>query len=152
MKPIILESPEHAPKLKQWLETRGGIAVWVCQDLGSPRIGQETFTPAMHPDGSPATSPHWSNGNSPDRIVTDPVLVFVRSWTEVGRVKIRRGPPYLGGVHRRDRDRLDNALAKAGDGAAWIPDYSTRQYGSPWFTAIIQIPSAPIPLSQFQPA
>lgn len=151
MKPIILESPEHAPKLAEWLATRGGIAVWRCCDLGSHRIGQETFTPATHPDGSPATSPHWSNGNSPDRIVTDPALVFVRSWSEVARVKIRQGPPMCGGVHRADRAKLDKALADAGEGAGWVPDYE-RAYGSPWFTAIIQIPSAPVPLSQFQPA
>lgn len=141
---LIIE-PENAEKIKSWIETRQGVAVWKCCDLSSSRIGQETLTPATHENGEPATSPHWSNGNAPDRIITELSDVGVRSWKEVSRVKIRRGPPCYGHVHRADRDKLDTAIAKAGDGASWKPDYE-RAYGSPWFTAIIEIPSDVTPL------
>lgn len=149
MKPIILESPEHAPKLAEWLATRGGIAVWRCQDLGSPLIGQETFTPALNQDGTPTTSPHWSFGDSPDRIVADAALVSVRSWTEVARVKVRTKGNRLS---RGENSRLESARLKHGADAAWRLDYNSGSYGNPWIEAVIEIPSAPVPLSQFQPA
>ena len=149
MKPIILESPESASKLAEWLANRGGIAVWVCQDLGSPRIGQETFTPAAHLDGSPATSPHWSYGTTPDRIVTDAALVFVRSWAEVARIKVRTKGNRLS---RGENSRLESARLKHGADAAWRLDYNSGSYGNLWIEAVIEIPSAPVPLSQFQPA
>ena len=149
---LIIE-PTNAEKIAGWIATRGGVAVWTNRDLGSSSIGAETLTPATHQDGSPATTPHWSNGNSPDRIVTDIADVGVRSWREVSRCKIRRGPPYLGGVNRADRDKLDRALAKAGEGASWSPDYSTRNYdtGSAWFDAVISVPSEILPLSTVTP-
>ena len=143
---LVIE-PENADKVKDWIANRCGVAVWKCCDLSSPRIGQETLTPAMQENGLWTTSPHWSNGHKPDRIVTDASLVGVRSWTEVGRCKIRRGPPYLGGVNRADRDKLDKALAKAGEGASWAPDYKEMQYGSAWFEAVISVPSEIVPLS-----
>jgi hypothetical protein len=40
---------------------------------------------------------------------------------------------------RSEEDR-EEALAAAGDGAWWRPDYSEMQYGSGWFVAIICVP------------
>lgn len=138
--PIVF-SPENEAKAIEWLKTRGGIAVWSNKDLGSPNLGQTAHTPATHADGSPATSPHWTYGNgAPDRIVTNPAEVIVQTYREVAHVKIRRGPPYLGCVHRADRARLDRALESAGPDAAWTADYSTCKYGSPWFDAVITVP------------
>ncbi len=93
-------------------------------------------------------SPHWSCGNSgPDRIVTDPSQVIVQTYREVSRVKIRRGPPYLGCVHRADRPRLDKALEAAGLDAGWRPDYASTNYGSAWFDAVITVPDVTRPLA-----
>lgn len=145
---VLVIEPANAAKMREWISTRNGIAVWVCADLGSPGLGSETLTPATQLDGSPSVSPHWSNGNVPARIVTEASSVGVQSWREVARVKIRRGPPCYGGVNRADRAKLDAAMAKAGEGASWAPDYSTRNYGagSAWFDAVISLPSEIIPL------
>lgn len=147
---LIIE-PSNAELITGWIANRGGVAVWTNRDLGSSSLGAETLTPATDAQGQACSSPHWRNGNTPDRIVTDIADIGVRSWKEVSRCKIRRGPPYLGGVNRADRDKLDRALAKAGEGATWTPDYSTRNYdtGSAWFDAVIAIPSDVIPLSEF---
>lgn len=139
-------APENAAKASDWLANRGGIAVWQNKDLGSASIGSETYTPAIT-DGKETPAPHWRNGNSPVCIVTDPAAVFVESRKEVARVKIRRGPPYLGGVNRADRGKLDAALEAAGPGAGWTPDYSAMQYGSAWFVAVITIPDGRRPLN-----
>lgn len=144
----ITTTAEHEAKLAEWLKNRGGIAVWSNKDLGSPSLGGQQFTPALHADGTAATSPHWSCGNgAPDFVVTDAAAVTIREWREVARVKIRNGPPYLGCVHRRDRDRLDNALQAAGEGASYRRDYSAMKYGSPWFDAVIEVPASVRPLN-----
>lgn len=143
----ITTTADNEAKLAEWLRERGGIAVWSNKDLGSPSLGGQQFTPATHKDGSPATSPHWSCGHAADFVVTDPAAVTIQEWREVSRVKIRNGPPYLGCVHRLDRDRLDKALAAAGDGATYRRDYSAMKYGSPWFDAVIEVPASVRPLN-----
>ena len=143
---LTIDSDEHAPKLLEWLAKREGIAVWKNRDLGSSSLGHEQFTPALQEDGTPVPSPHWSCGHTPDRIVTDRACVTIREWQDVAICKVRSGPPYLGGIHRLDRDKLDTALEKAGEGASWRPDWDSHQYGSAWFTAIISIPGESRPL------
>ncbi len=142
----ITTSQENEAKLAAWLQSRGGVAVWSCKDLGSPRIGQQTFTPALSEDGKPTGSPHWSCGSgSPDFVIVDPADVSIETRREVCRVKIRRGPPYLGGVHRLDRPKLDKAMESAGTSAAWHPNYD-RAYGSAWFEAVITVADSVRPL------
>ena len=143
---LVIE-PSAVNQVREWIESRGGVAIWKCVDLGNSRIGSETLTPATHKDGAPATSPHWSNGNSPNRIITELSQVGVRSWREVSRVKVRTGPPCFGNVHRADRTKLDAAMDKAGNGASWQADYSKRSFGSPWFEAVISVPSETVPIS-----
>lgn len=145
---LIIE-PQNAEGIRGWITTRGGVAVWTNKDLGSSRLGHETLTPATTPEGTPATAPHWQNGQTPDRIVTDIADVGVRSWREVSRCKIRRGPPFLGHVNRHDRPKLDKAMEKAGEGASWSPDYSKMECGSAWFDAVISVPSDIVPLAEF---
>lgn len=144
--PIVF-SPENEAKAVEWLKSRGGIAVWTNRDLGSPSLGSETLTPALQTDGSPTVSPNWRNGNTPDRIVTDPACVIVQTYREVARVKIRRGPPCYGCVNRADRAKLDRALEAAGTGASWVADYSAMEYGSAWFQAVISVPDVTRPLA-----
>jgi len=54
---------KDAPKLLDWLTSRGGIAIWESLDLA--RAGQRSFTPADNP------SPGWQFGSKPAEIVTD---------------------------------------------------------------------------------
>lgn len=138
---------EHEAKAADWIKNRGGIAVWVNHDLGSPRVGGQSFTPAKAEDGTPMGSPHWRNGNAPACIITDASQVQVKEWREVARVKVRRGPPCFGGIHRKDKDKLNAALEKAGDGASYVESFERMQCGSPWFECIIQVPSIVRPLN-----
>lgn len=88
--------PQNADKIRDWLKTRNGVAVWTVKDLSSPKLGNETFTPATNPQGEPSFPPHWSFGNKPDKIITDSTEFMVRTYKEVSRVKVRRGPAYAG--------------------------------------------------------
>lgn len=123
---------EHAPRIRDWLASGRGVAVWQNYDLGSPSVGALSFTPAIT-DGARTSPPHWQVGQSPVD-VTHSATDFVVETTAPGAVvKVRRGPPYLGGIHRRDRDKLDSALAKAGPGSFWTYEPNSRDYGSAWF-------------------
>lgn len=144
---IYTVTQEHAEKIADWLKTRNGVRVWVNRDLGSPRVGLETFTPATDENGNPYPSPHWSNGNEPTETVTDAARFVVQDWREVKRMRIRRGPPCYGFVHRADRAKLDRAMTEAGDGATYVFDYSRTNYGSPWFDAVVSVPTGSHPLS-----
>lgn len=143
-------SPDNASKMRDWLANRSGIAVWSNKDLGSPYVGAQTFTPVKSAEGLVIGPPHWNCGTSgPDFVITDIAQVSVETVKEVARVKVRQGPPYLGGINRADRAKLDKALAAAGEGAFWTPDYSTRDYGSAWFQAAISVPASIVPLADF---
>ena len=130
-----------ADKVREWLRAGRGVAVWQNADLGSASVGSLAFTP-----GDETGSPHWRYGRSPIAVSHSPAEFAVRQWKESSRVKVRRGPPYLGGIHRLDRPRLDRALALAGPGATWryiaYPDY-----GSAWATVCVESLAGETPLS-----
>lgn len=134
-------------KLREWLLTRGGIAVWVNKDLGSANIGCESYTPANDEEGIPMGSPHWSCGNVPEFVIQDPANVMIEERREVARVKVRNGPPYLGGINRADKGRLDAALDKHGETARYSRDYSNMAYGSAWFEAVITVADSVRPIN-----
>ena len=134
-------NPEIESKLAAWLQTRGGVAVWSNKDIGSSALGSQYFTPA-----DVAIAPHWNCGSKPDFIVNDAAQFSVQTDKDVARVKVRRGPPYLGCIARADRAKLDRALAAAGDGAWWRPDYSNLGGGSAWFEAVISVPDTVRPM------
>jgi hypothetical protein len=143
--PITLEK-EPAKKVAEWLTAGRGVAVWQNQDLSSSDIGGLKFTPARTVEGEPVKSPHWNCGTAPEMVIEEKTAFQVVEYTQVYRVKVRTGPPYLGGIHLKDRDKLDTAMQKAGEGAVYHFDYE-RQYGSPWFTAIVSVPTSTVPLS-----
>lgn len=123
---------EHAMKLRDWIASGRGVAVWQNRDLGSPSVGGYAFTPAITA-GARTPSPHWNYGNAPVDVVHSREAFRVRTTAPRESVKVRRGPPYLGGIHRKDRAKLDAALARAGKGSFWTYD-SPAEYGSPWFS------------------
>lgn len=121
-------SPEHAPKFREWLQTRGGLAVWSSLDLSDPSASWTT--PALTPEGSPTAPPSWKAGNKPSRVITDPTEVEVVTAKEVKRfrVAIRRGSNGL--VFKltdASTRRLRAAVEKAGEGAWYEFDYSTQE-------------------------
>ena len=137
----------NVPKILDWLATRGGVAVWHNHNMSSHAIGSLAFTPATHADGSPATSPGWQYGDTPEAIVTDPAEFVVRTYRETARVKVvpsKYGPPC--DPIARGRNRLDAALAAAGEGSTWRWDRDYYQYGSAWRQVIVEALSETVPL------
>lgn len=119
--PSLLEvDPRHAVRAVRWIEHCGGLAVWESQDLG--QIGRRWFTPALLTDGSPAQRPHWSCGERPARVITDPAEVEVVDRREVRRIRIAAKPGYGLGWQLTDASskRLDAALAQAGEDASYV--------------------------------
>lgn len=129
--------PEQEHQIVSWLKTRGGVAVWCNCDLGSTNIGALAYTPAKRDDGTDVSAPHWQYDRKPVEVVTDPIKFDVVTYSEFKRVEVRSGPPMHGGLHRLDKDKVYRAMDEAGEGAVWIPDYD-RQYGSPWWTAVVK--------------
>ena len=139
----ITVSEEITDKLRDWIKNRGGILVWVNKDLGSTRIGQQTFTPATTVEGAPMGSPHWQFGNTAEFCVTDPACVLVEKTKEVKRVKVRQGRN--GGVHNADRPKLDKAMAEAGESAFYQFDDKAADY--PWYVAVVKVVTETQPMT-----
>ena len=125
-------SEEHAPQIWEWLTSGRGVAVWQNYDLGSPSIGALSFTPAIT-DGARTPSPNWRVGHEPVDVTHSAADFIVETTAPGAVVKVRRGPPHLGGIHRRDRDKLDTVLEAAGPGSFWTYEPESRAYGSGWF-------------------
>lgn len=54
--------PDHAAKLRDWIQNRGGVALWRSIDLSDP--GASVLTPAD------SAKPRWKFANEPEVIVT----------------------------------------------------------------------------------
>lgn len=127
-----------ASKALDWLNNRGGIAVWTNCNMSSQSLGGESYTPALTADGKPTLSPGWQFGNKPSRIVTDPTEVCVVEYAVHSRVKTipsKYGPPC--DPIKRGRNKVDAALEQAGEGSYWQFDWNSRNYGSAWTDAVI---------------
>ena len=142
-------TPQATPQIRDWLATRGGVAVWRNCNLSSHSIGSEAFTPATLEDGSAPTPPGWQYGRE-YVLVTDAAAFVVQTWRETERVKVmpsKYGPPC--DPIRRGRDRLDAALARAGEGASWRWVRDFYQFGSGWRQVIVEAPAESVPLSDW---
>src|SRR5262245_8279659 len=121
-------TPEHATKMLDWLQTRGGIAIWPSVNLSNP--GASWSTPALKEDGSPMTKPTWQAANEPERIITsiDDVMVSIDKEVKRFRVGVRMGRQ---GFSLKVTDggtrRIRAAVAKAGEGAYHSFDYETQE-------------------------
>lgn len=83
-------SKENAPKFWEWLQKRGGIAVWKSINLGN--AGASWSTPALTEDGKPYEKPTWQASNTPT-IYTDTadVGVFTSALYKAFKVELKRG-------------------------------------------------------------
>ena len=113
MKPHIVEAG-NAKKIWDWLNTRGGLAIWGCLDFSDP--GKTWTTPARSAEGVPVTKPHWQCTDKPVLILTNPDDVVVSVPKEVDRFHIALR---IGGngmsikVSSGGTRRIDRALARA---------------------------------------
>ena len=110
-----------APRILDWIQTRGGIAIWRSINLGNP--GASWTTPVTDAEGKPTEKPSWQASSVPERIITDPAEVLVSEDVEVARlhIAIRTGSQGMSlkltdGSSRRVR----KAVAKAGEGAFYV--------------------------------
>jgi hypothetical protein len=133
-------SPENADRFRDWLQNRGGLAIWRSVNLSNP--GASWTTPALQPDGSPTPKPTWEADSHPERIVTDPAEVEVVEPREVRRfhVAVRRGSQgFTLKLTDASTRKVRAAVEKAGDEAWYVFDYSTQE-------AVILVPGETRPL------
>jgi hypothetical protein len=118
---------ENAARFAEWMQTRGGLAVW-----NTLMIGSETSwtTPLLDKDGKPTTKPHSYAETTPHLVVTDPADVCVESLVEYKRfhVALRRGSQGLT-IKLTDGSnaKLNRALAQAGIGSTYYFDYENQE-------------------------
>ena len=136
-------SPENAAKMRQWIQERGGVAIWRSVNLANP--GASWSTPAKALDGSPTTKPTWEAESQPACIITDPAQIEVVTRREVRRfrVGVRMGSQ---GMSLKLTDassrRVREACAKAGKDASYAFDHETQE-------AVITVPDKCVPLSKW---
>jgi len=134
--------PENALRFLEWINDRGGVAVWKSIDLSDP--GYSVSTPALT-DGEPTRKPHWKVGETPDRVITDAADIDVIKYKEVKRfhVGLRRGAQGLS-IKLTDAAsaRVRREVEKAGEGASYEFDYETQD-------AVILAPDGVTPLNQW---
>lgn len=134
--------PENAERIKTWLDTRGGLALWRSLQIGDDRTWT---TPVLGPGGEPTTKPHWSVETKPYRIITDPTEVRVVVPKEVKRfrVGVRMGSQGLSlKVTDGGTRRIRKEVAKAGEGAWYEFDYGTQE-------AVIFVPGEAVSLLDY---
>ena len=121
-------SEENAPRFKDWIENRGGVAVWKSINLSN--IGASWSTPALAKDGTPTPKPTWEAEETPSLVVTDPKDIGVTTDKEVKRfhVAVRRGGNgFMLKCTEASTRKIDKALTKAGEGSHYQFDYSTQE-------------------------
>jgi hypothetical protein len=139
--------PENAARMWNWLQMRGGIAVWRSINLSNP--GASWSTPALTANGEPTPKPTWQAANAPERIITDPAQVHVMVAREVKRfhVAVRMGGNGLmmkltDGSSRRLRAAVASASEKYGTDAWYEFDYDMQD-------AVILVETASIPIAEW---
>lgn len=132
---------ENARQIFDWIEHRGGVAVWPSIDLSNP--GRQLLTPAQT-DGKPTAKPHWSVSDTP-AIVTDPAMVHVSVARLVKRfhVAVRMSG---NGLSLKCTDassaKIRRECEKAGPGSWHVFDYISQE-------AAIYAPESEILLSEY---
>jgi hypothetical protein len=137
-------APENAGKFKEWLATRGGIAIWHSADLGDP--GKTWSAPYLGADGQPKKKESWQMEDAPRRVVTDIAQVEVVTDREVKRfhVGVQRGSGLSFTLTSAASRRVRKELAKAGPGAGYGFDYMAQD-------CIITVPDKVVPLADWTP-
>jgi len=143
---ISVFNKEDAAKHVDWIKNRGGVAVWEIQLIGGgPNNTKSYSTPARKLDGSPMDKPHWSVGNQPNYIITDPAEISVVVPKEVNRFHVALGTGRQGMMLKcsdASSRKIRERVLKAGEGAWHEFDYSTQE-------AVIFAPDLEISLKEW---
>jgi len=147
----------NARQVWEWLQNRGGIAIWKSINLSNP--GASWLCPFHDENGRQKGKPTWQAESQPSRIITDPAEVVVDVPKEVRRfyVAVRMGGNGLSlkltdGATRRVRAAVDKAnIAYAKERGldpddvqeAWYEfDYETQE-------AVILVPDSTQPIEDY---
>lgn len=139
-------TPENVPQIKEWLRTRGGLAIWNSLNFSDPL--KSWTCPVNDAHGQPTSKQHWEMGQI-TRIITDPEEVVVEVPKEVKRfhVAVRRGSQGMSfkltdGSSKRVREAVRKASEESGKDAWYAFDYSTQE-------CLIFVADAVTPLSEW---
>ena len=134
-------SPENAAKIKEWIETRGGAALWNSANLSNP--GQTWTCPLNNAAGEPATKPSWEAG-SIYRIISDPNEVIVETAKEVKRfhIALNQSSGTAVKLSKGSSDKVRKEVSKAGEKAWYAFDYFSQE-------AVIYVPETEVLLSEW---
>lgn len=120
-----------APKILEWIKTRGGVLIWESINLSNP--GASWTTPALDASGAPVTKPNWQCANEPVRKITDPAEIDVVTAEVVKRFHVgtRWGDglsiKVTDGGSRRIRSEVAKAAEKTGKQAWYEFDYGSYE-------------------------
>jgi len=136
------------PRMREWIEKRGGIAVWNSVDMSDP--GWQCYTPANNEDGTPTSKPSWKSCQNPGMIVTSEAHVVVVVPKEVYRfpVHVRPGDQ---GMRVKLTDASSERLRKVMARYSERHDYVHYEFDYMEQEAVIFASDDPVPLSQYQP-
>lgn len=138
---------ENAERFWQWIQRRGGIAIWRSVNLSNPDASWST--PVNEENGDRYNKPNWQSANEPERIITNPSEVEVSVPKEVKRfpVAVRRGSQGLSfkltdGSTRKVRSAVAKISEEMGKEAWYEFDYSNQE-------AVIFVDDRLIPLQEY---
>ena len=125
--PHIVNSND-APRISEWLTSRGGVAIWRSINLSNP--GASWTTPALNSDGSRVMKPNWQCDSQPERVIVNPADIQVSFDIEVRRFRVGirvGGQGTMLKVTDGGTRRIRSAVAKAGTGSYHHFDYTTQE-------------------------
>jgi hypothetical protein len=144
----IVVTPENKQAILDWLENRGGVAVWKSVNLSNPGISW--FTPARDEDGTPSGKPNWQAASEPDSIVTDPGAVGVVTYKEATRFHIATRLSSTG-LYVKLTDGSSRSVRKSV--AKWVREVGEDMapyvtYKFEWDDAVILIPDRVVAIEE----
>lgn len=136
---------ENARKMWDWVKNRGGVAVWLSQDLAE--AGRKYLTPVLDERGERMLRPHWSTLNVPDDVVQDETKLGICTAKTVRtiRVGIKRGSGLSFTLTEAASRRLRVALDVAGEGSFYTFGFTDDDKR----VAYIKVPSSKISLAEY---
>jgi hypothetical protein len=141
-RPTLECSPANAPKFREWIASRGGVAVWPSVNLSN--LDTSWSTPALTPEGAPTPRPSWQSADAPSYVITSEadVRVTLRKEVKRFRVALRRAGLTVKVTDAGSR-KIRAECEKAGADASYEFDYETQE-------AVITAPDTTIPLSEWR--
>ena len=114
----------NAERFADWIENRGGVAVW--ESINLSNIEASWSTPALTKEEKPYEKPNWQCTAMPQKTITDPDKIEVIIPVEVKRfhVAVRiGGQGFSIKVSDGGTRRIHKEVEKAGEGAYYAFDY-----------------------------